>query len=261
MCTAPREMNKGSIMWMMTFAVDWIITDNVISWFLFFSLSLSSLPPPHLAAQFFHRREKIKFFHGRLPRGLVKEICPEWIKPWRVFKTLLKNARADMSGLNRKGKRVTESTARSVLGAWAHFKWIPSRLMMTLSKKVSCYFPRRTKRKNIINLFGGERKIPSWVSERACLETADVISMTCLHAAIARRYPPLVQPVHKSATTGLSVDKKGEAKKKETDKLKWIIGWTKKKKLWRVNSLLRGQNGKNPGSRASVYTSKRKSSI
>lgn len=114
-------------------------------------------------------------------------------------------------------------------------------------------------KKNLINLFGGERKIPSWVSERACLETADVISMTCLHAAIARRYPPLVQPVHKSATTGLSIDKKGG--KKETDKLKWIIGWMKKKNLWRVNSLLRGQNGKNPGSRASVYTSKRKSSI
>jgi hypothetical protein len=35
----------------------------------------------------------------------------------------------------------------------------------------------------------------------------------------------------------------------------------KKKNLWRVNSFLRGQNGKNPRSRASVYMSKRKSSI
>jgi hypothetical protein len=84
--------------------------------------------------------------------------------------------------------------------------------MMTLSKKSLLLLPSPYK-KNIINLFGGERK-----SERACLETADVISMTCLHAAIARRYPPLIQPVHKSATTGLSIDKKGS--KKETDKLK-----------------------------------------
>lgn len=35
----------------------------------------------------------------------------------------------------------------------------------------------------------------------------------------------------------------------------------KKKTFDELTVLLRGQNGKNPGSRASVYTSKRKSSI
>lgn len=149
-------------------------------------------------------------------------------------------------------KKVTESTARS-MGCLDTFQMNSIAVDDDTIKKSLLLLPSPYK-KNIINLFGGERK-----SERACLETADVISMTCLHAAIARRYPPLIQPVHKSATTGLSIDKKGS--KKETDKLKWIIGWMKKKNLWRVNSFLRGQNGKNPRSRASVYMSKRKSSI
>lgn len=147
-----------------------------------------------------------------------------------------------MSGLNRKkkGNRVYSSQC----GCLGTFQMNSIAVDDDTIKESLLLLPSPYK-KNLINLFGGERKIPSWVSERACLETADVISMTCLHAAIARRYPPLVQPVHKSATTGLSIDKKRD--KKETDKLKWIIGWTKKKTFDELTVCCEDKMGKTRG--------------